>query len=199
MQRSCIGGRSVINDWFDGAEQWLSWNRKVLDIPGPVLDIGCAGWNWSRPFIGLKRVVGVDPLATAICGVELRRAVVGPWSGSADLEVSAINPDASGLIVSPEQTNTVRYPMLAISDLINELRPAIVKINAEWAEYAILVSVAQPMAPHLAVSFHPTGEWGGGIDWVLIRWLEQWYESRPLSQEYGWWYFIEKDRANGDV
>jgi len=37
-----------------GNPRWARVHRRIWDTPGSILDIGCAGWQWSRQFIGRR-------------------------------------------------------------------------------------------------------------------------------------------------
>lgn len=56
---------------------WSTIDDRALTHPGDIVDLGCAPWNWSRFFIGKKRVIGADPHAEPINGAELFQGVIG--------------------------------------------------------------------------------------------------------------------------
>ena len=49
---------------------------------GVIVDVGCLDWNWSKMFIGKKRVIGIDPQEKPIKGVELFKGFLGPCDGT---------------------------------------------------------------------------------------------------------------------
>ena len=55
--------------------------RRMWRHPGPVVDIGCLRWRWSRRFCGKKAVLGIDPQGDREpAGATLMKAAVVPDS-----------------------------------------------------------------------------------------------------------------------
>ncbi len=125
-----------------------AWNN-----PGAIVDLGCWPWDWSAAFVGKKRVVGVDPFADLIPGVELFQGVVGHACGTALISQSA---DRSSVFAEGSKS----VPMLSWKKFRNDFhlgQIAVLKINIEGSEYALLHSMDEDDfadIDQIAVSFH---------------------------------------------
>lgn len=179
-----------------GHHRWSRVHKRVWDTPGCIVDIGCAGWEWSRQFLGRKPVVGYDPLEKqSPSGAQLSYAAVGPAHGGMTLyghgqEASCWKPN---LAFVPDQ---VSLPMISLDEVVCRHSPiAVLKLNIERMEYAILPMVQHPVADQLAVSFHHHGEsdsWRNAWTHGMIHVLSRWYEPVKLHGQWGWWLFLRR-------
>ncbi len=176
--------------------RWNRVHKRIWDMPGGVLDIGCAGWQWSRQFIGQKEVVGYDPQETQQPeGTILVRKAVGTHSGTARLYgkgiMASVDLSTSGSVSE--------VPMVAIREVLAMHAPlAAVKLNIEGGEYVLLPEMQHPVTDQLVVSFH---DWTAATTWrkpwteTIIRQLWQWYDAIQIDVGFNWWLFLRREAA----
>lgn len=195
---------SVSSNDLVGSPAWSRVHRRVWDTPGTVLDIGCAGWQWSRQFFGRKHVVGYDPQETSTPegvgeGVGLISMSVGPWPGTAVLYGRGIKASLDEQSGKRARETTVA----AIGSILVGLAPlAVVKLNVEGGEYVLLPEMKHPVADQLVVSFH---DWAPGTEWrkdwteAMIRTLGKWYEPIQLQERWNWWLFVSRTQKRTET
>ena len=147
----------------NGVDTWSTLDDRVWDHPGAIIDLGCNPWNWSEPFIGRKRVIGVDPLADPRKGTECFQGVIGPVCGSARLLQTEGAGEASTLVGSSSSVigeKVINIPMLSWRDFCRTYQIgqiAALKINIEGSEYGLIHSMGTldfDQIDQLVVSFH---------------------------------------------
>lgn len=173
----------------------FQYDDRVWNVPGPIFDLGCLGWEWSLPFIGKRPVVGVDPQEEDCPeGCTLVKAVVTPFDGSVYLHSEGIA--ASLFDVGPARN----VPAVTMSYLRRRFgSPALVKMNIEGAEFPLLIAEHHPIAPQLVVAFHgwqtqyqpalPPFE----ATEAMINYLSKWYTAQCTRQDLQWWMFLAKE------
>jgi hypothetical protein len=128
---------------------------RVWAHPGAIVDLGCHPWDWSKVFIGKKRVIGADPFATETPGTELYKGVIGAMHGTVMITCQG---DSSNIIFpAPKSVST---PILTWKEFVEDYRIdqiAALKINIEGSEYALLHNMNDndfAKIDQIAVSFH---------------------------------------------
>jgi hypothetical protein len=167
---------------------WYRFHPRLFDHPGPVIDIGCLGWDWSQQFAGKKRIVGYDPLETSRPNwAELVQAAVSISDGTATLSGDGV---CASLIAPSGGARTI-----ATVSLTRVLRdhpdPSIMKLNIEGAEYPLLWSRPHPWTDQLVVSFHLYEPMQEAIK-ATITYLSQWYEHERINEEFNWVLFLRR-------
>ena len=165
------------------------------DTEGPIIDIGCYAWDWSKQFANARPVIGIDPVEQSCPEwATLIKAVVSISDGTAALS-GGNGYDNS--IVYGETVASVAA--VSFSGILNKYKPSVVKLNVEGAEYPLLMSVAHPVADQLIVSFHDT-------DWMhppvhpstiypptatsaMLLYLSQWYSAQCIYLDCKWYLF----------
>lgn len=168
------------------------FDNRVFHDEGPVLDLGCLGWDWSKEFAHRKQVVGFDPIETHEPDwAELHRAAVGPYTGRAAFEKTAKRFD-SRLTMAGEPSN-MTVDVVAFADIVNEHQPSLVKMNIEGAEYPLLVACTHPICPQVVVSFHDFREhrWRD-LTQAMLDWLGQWYDITLTCENWQWYVMTSK-------
>jgi len=178
------------------ADGHLSCSPRVFDLAGPVLDIGCLGWDWSKQFGGRKRVVGFDPQEeTEPEWAELRTEAVSIADGTMtwrrlETEIAVAHLVTGAFTAGSE---LLEVSAVSFSSILKEYSPSLIKMNIEGMEYSLLSSVQHPIADQLVVSFHGFMDkrWTG-LDERYVDWLSEWYEPLETCREWGWWMFLER-------
>lgn len=178
-------------------EGWKRHHERVYERPGPVLDIGCWGWDWSLQFAGRKEIIGYDPQEFCLpaWATEFHREAVGPWDGCMVSRESVLDPVCSGPFCLGQDVQLRTVPMRSFASVLKQHTPALVKLNVEGAEYAILTAVDHPVADQLIVSFHgwPVASWGSKeLAMAIVQWLRRWYDATEIDQRWEWWMFLAK-------
>ncbi len=79
---------------------WSVVDPKLYEHDGCVVDVGCLYWNWSKVFLGRKRVIGVDPVEKECPeGAELFNGLLGPFNSSVSL---SFNNDSTKINTSDD-------------------------------------------------------------------------------------------------
>lgn len=167
-------------------------HSRVWDHPGAIVDVGCRGWDWSAPFIGRKRVIGLDPdpRVFAIPGTELMQTQLGAYDGVVAFQGETfIDAPAGG----PQSAiwSWKRFARAAI----DSRGVAVLKINAEGAEWSLLASLDEEdfsKIDQIAVSFHDF-YWKGMAKTTraLISLLESHgFTSKQTYAPLGWHLFF---------
>ncbi len=169
------------------------FHPRVFDREGPILDIGCLGWDWSKKFAGKKNVVGYDPQET----------LEPEWAELHSLAVSIADGTMMwrdreprtgvGAFTGGINDKLFQVDALSFRNVLTTHSPSLVKLNVEGMEYALLSSVQHPVADQLIVSFHEffNKRWQK-LDEKFVDWLSTWYEPTQINAIWGWWVFLRK-------
>lgn len=167
-------------------------NSRVFEHPGAVVDLGCAGWDWSATFLGRKRVIGVDPYEQHTPpGAELIQATVGPYDGLIRFQGSTI---VDAALTGPQASMWSWKRFYHAS--IDTRGIAILKLNIEASEYALLASMQESdfdNIDQIAVSFHDFA-WPGytKATKAIVGYLESLgYVSKVIYSPLGWYLFYK--------
>lgn len=166
---------------------------RVFEREGPVLDVGCLGWDWSMKFAGKKHVVGYDPQETTVPEwAELHRKAVSITDGTMmwrDREPRT----GVGAFTGSEDDELFQVDTVSFASVLKKHEPSLVKLNVEGMEYSLLSSVQHPVADQLIVSFHGffNQRWRK-LDNRFVDWLRTWYEAEEVNSDWGWWVFLKR-------
>lgn len=162
---------------------------RLYEHDGCILDLGCLGWDWSRRFIGKKRVIGYDPFEEEEPeGVKLIKEAVDVCDGSVNM-----GKKGSGFFSSSANLSAWVHAQ-PIRPLIEHHDPiSVLKMNIEGMEWPLLWSVPHPVADQLVVSFHHRKDkrMKAHTD-ATIEFLSKWYEPRMTRKPSCWWLFMAK-------
>ncbi len=126
---------------------------RVWQHPGPIVDLGCDPWDWSRCFVGKKRVIGADPFATQIEGTELFKGVIGATHCTVNITCEG---DASTILrQGTKPVHMITWAEFKAMFGISQI--ALLKMNIEGSEYALLNAMTDAdfaEIDQIAVSFH---------------------------------------------
>jgi methyltransferase FkbM-like protein len=180
---------------IEGAD-WSSVHERVWDHPGPIVDLGCAPWDWSRVFIERgRKVVGADPLAEPISGTKFPprffQGVIGPATG-----MVSFDPDAKSMFNGKRSVKTV--PMRSWWQFCedNQIEKiAVLKVNIEGGEYALLNSMTEgdlQQIDQIAVSFHDFMFAGmGKATHATKAYLQAvGFSALQINRQYNWCLFL---------
>lgn len=168
-------------------------HSRVWNHPGAIVDVGCAGYDWCKVFIGKKRIIGLDPDLSVpkVPGVELMQTQLGPFNGIVSFQ-GATNfnlEDVPALPLFP-MWSWKRFAKAAIGPA----GVAALKLNIEGSEWPLLASMGVSdfeCIDQLAISFHDFA-WPdmAGVSKALISYLESLgYHSKEIYKPLGWWLF----------
>lgn len=165
---------------------------RCLSHDGCIVDLGCLFWDWSRFFIGKKRVIGVDPYENEIEGAELYKGIVHD-------ETNKVRMSNNGVSSSVFHGGDDLVDALSWIDFCQKFkinRISVLKINTEGSEYRLLRSMSRDdfeKIDQIAVSFH---------DWMNPSWREDTLEClkiletnnfshTKIFEPYGWYLAIK--------
>jgi hypothetical protein len=135
-------------------------NARVFNTDGCIVDLGCAHWDWSKIFIGKKRVIGADPFEpTTPPGCCLFNGVVTSYDGLVRMHY---DKDASSILNAPVSAHDCvdMFPAISWKNFCRKFDIdgiAVLKLNSEGAEYSLLNSLDDSdyaKIDQIAVSFH---------------------------------------------
>lgn len=154
---------------------WSLVHKRCLDHDGIIVDLGCLWWDWSKFFIGKKRIVGVDPNENEIDGTELFRGAISNFSGNGTLTSNGgsgqLIPSKDGFPVLTWDDFTLKYNINSIS---------VLKVNIEGSEYDLIESFNQThfdKIDQIAISFH---------HFVNSAWKSRTEESLKIIESNGY-------------
>ena len=165
---------------------------RCLEHEGCIVDLGCLDWDWSKFFIGKKRIVGADPYEKQIDGVEFYNGVVYNYNGKIYLTNKGI---ASSIYdKGGDEFDVITWKNFCEKFGIDKI--SVLKLNIEGAEYDLLKSMDSSDFEKIdqrAVSFH---------DWLNPAWSEQTKECmellnknnfsiQPIFLQFGWYLAIK--------
>ena len=163
---------------------------RVWEYPGAIVDLGCRPWDWSMPFIGRKRVVGVDPFASEILGAELFKGVLGATHGSA--RIARQGDEATLLIESADSESVAKLTWKEFKEIYRIGEIAALKMNIEGAEYELLSSMDNAdfcQIDQILVSFHHWRwpEFNEATIDLTTRLVKVGYAMTRTNQKWAWW------------
>ena len=166
---------------------WLRYHPRVFDVPGDVLDFGCLTWDWSKPFIGKKRVIGIDPQEEETPdGTILHKGLVSTSFGTANIEFGQQNAAIDK--IGSDVCSMITYDQFIEMYDIKEI--ALLKMNIDGSEYDHIIRWKRPPADQLIISFHP---WkvNNMTTGFMMTLLDQWYDRVQIHEQYNWWLFLK--------
>lgn len=169
-------------------------NDRCLVTEGDIVDLGCLQWDWSRFFIGKKRVIGVDPFENAIPFTEIFKGVIGPYEGKTRMKNEGMS---STMIHSGEGEEVIVKTWKTFCREYSIQKIALLKINIEGMEYDLLDGFDDEDFDHIdqiAVSFH---------DWLVPDWISKTekalkildsmnYSIQKINYAWGWYLALKK-------
>lgn len=159
---------------------------EFFESEGDVVDVGCLSWDWSKMFLGHRRVIGVDPFEESIRGAEIFKGVLGPFDG----KTSLANEGLTSSVFSGRGEEFSMISWKSFCRMFNIQKVSILKINIEGGEYSLLNSMDSEdfsKIDQIAVSFH---------DWTNPSWEELTEASKKLLEIHGF-YIQEIDKRWG--
>jgi hypothetical protein len=163
-------------------------NDRCLSHPGCIVDIGCLGWDWSKFFIGKKRVIGVDPFEDAIDQTEIFKGCIYNFNGVMKLT----NNDIATSMFGGGNTlvGVITWKSFLMSFGIDSI--SVLKINIEGAEYELLKSMTSEdfkMIDQIAISFHDwlNPEWETDTKDCLKYLKKNDFEIKQIFPQWGWY------------
>lgn len=179
---------------------------RALRHVGCIVDVGCAGWDWSEFFIGKKRVIGVDPYEEAISGVTFFEGVLGPVNGTVSVHRNGISSTTVGWMDPSNVVDFRPFQMMNWKTFCNTFlieKVAVLKLNIEGGEYSLLMDMDEhdfEKIDQIAVSLH--GVHDGFIDkktQMLIEYITQHgYTVTQINEKFGWFLFIKENPNEAD-
>ena len=165
-------------------EFWSTFDWNSIDNEGCIVDLGCLYWDWSNYWLGMKRVIGVDPFEETIPnGAEFFKGVLGPSDCKIKMD-KPNNDEVAGIvnynIVKGEEN---LYEMLSWKTFCKKFnidKVSILKIIIEGSEYSFLDSLDETdfsKINQIVVSFH---------DWLNPEYKELTKQSIELLKKYGY-------------
>ena len=163
-------------------KSWSTFDWNSIDNNGCIVDLGCLYWDWSQYWLGVKRVIGVDPFETSTPkGAELFNGVLGPL----DRKITMDKPNNNEIegVVNYDSNEGQQFEMICwktFCDKFNIDEVSILKINIEGSEYSFLDSLDESdfsKINQIVISFH---------DWLNSDYKELTKQSIQLLQKYGY-------------
>ena len=163
-------------------QYWSTFDWNSIDNEGCIVDLGCLYWDWSNFWLGVKRVVGIDPFETTVpSGAELFKGVLGPSDCSVTMS-KPNNNENEGIIDYNLDKGDV-FEMLSWKTFCNRFnidKVSILKINIEGSEYSFLDSLDEidfSKINQIVISFH---------DWLNPEYKELTDYSIELLKKNGY-------------
>jgi len=131
---------------------------RLLTHDGCVVDLGCDDWEFVKPFIGLKRIIGADPFGKPLEGATLYQGTVGAVNGMVQIINNGQN--SSTFFAPKEDEKTVDVQMITwrkFCSLYSITNVSLLKLNIEGGEYPLLANMSSydyVKIDQIAVSFH---------------------------------------------
>lgn len=147
-----------MNDLFQTihGKEHSTVHSRIWRHRGAIVDAGCAGWDFTRPFFDTHRVIGIDPDETSPQpNVEFFRGLLGPINGWCQLSTEGQDSTVLHPGDSPRRADMVTWDLLKQWFHLHEI--ALLKINIEGGEWPLLMSMnAEDLRriDQIAVSFH---------------------------------------------
>lgn len=171
---------------------WSLVDDRCWSHPGCIVDLGCLSWDWSKIFIGKKRVIGVDPQEAPIAGATLFPGAIAAQTGRAALNTTGI---AAHLIPATTGFETLTWADFIARYNIDDI--AILKINIEGGEYDLIPALtADDFAriDQIAVSFHHfvNPAWRSRTEQCLQILAQHGYAIRETLKVCGWYLCVKQ-------
>jgi hypothetical protein len=168
---------------------------RCFENEGCIVDLGCRDWDWSRIFIGKKRVIGVDPFEKQILDTEFFKGIIDTYDGQTKiLDVgigtsSRFNSSGESVEVKAWNTFIKEYNIGKI---------AILKLNIEGGEYDIIDNFSDDdfdNIDQIAVSFHENinNEFIGRTEKTLKLLELKNYKVIKTNEEWYWYLAIKNN------
>jgi len=178
---------------------------RVFEHNGCIVDLGCAGWDWSEIFIGKKRVIGVDPYESPIDGVEFFEGLVGSVNGKVNIKRDRLISTIMGQ--KPEEEFCSTFPMLNWKEFClnyNITSISALKLNIEGSEYPLLNSMDiddYNMIDQIVVSFHDfeNEKYKYLTESTIELLIKMGFEVQSIDKKYGWYLAIKKENIKSLV
>lgn len=171
---------------------WSIVDNRCWAHSGCIVDLGCLSWDWSKIFIGKKRVIGVDPQEQDISNATLFKGAIAPQTGVAALNTTGI---AAQLVPASTGFPTLTWPDFVARYCIQDI--AILKINIEGGEYDLIPALTADdflRIDQIAVSFHHfvNPAWYPKTEQCLQILAQHGYAIRSLLEVCGWYLCVKQ-------
>ena len=140
----------TIKDW-----DYTKIDDRVYKHDGCIVDVGCSAWDWSKCFIGKKRVIGIDPFEEGKSGVEFFEGLLGAYNGTA-----LVTPNGGATTAMGYTEGRSVFPVLnwkTFCKKFNINKVSALKMNIEGSEYSLLNSLDMDdfsKIDQIIISFH---------------------------------------------
>lgn len=178
-------------------EKWdySSVHERCLVHDGCIVDVGCLKWDWSKYFIGKKRVIGVDPFEKEIPNTELYKGMLGSKKGSVKLKYNKLKTSIFGNNKGGVMVPVITYEEFCLKYKIKKI--SVLKINIEGGEYDLLPSISDKRyaeIDQIAISFHDrkNPKWEP-LTKKCIRLLEsKGFKVIETNKQWGWYLAVKE-------
>lgn len=177
-------------------EDHFKFDDRCLTHLGVIIDIGCYSWDWSQYFLDNgRRVIGFDlNEIRQPAGATLRRQAVMPFEGKFLIRGN----NAVDATVMPMWNPTgEEIQSVTLDSVLKEFpMPSLLKMNAEGAEYPLLLSLREPPADQLIVAFHDFASYfpySKHFSQIVRNYLSVWYNWSETHPPCSWWMGLLKD------
>lgn len=150
---------SLLNELGYGSQHqdWYKFHPRVWSHDGVVIDLGCLGWDWSKCFLGKKRVIGADPDEKKVPdGAELYNGFVGNFCGKMRFTKNTIAGRTTGFQEGQSKKSIISWNQFCRKFNVESV--SLLKMNIEGMEYDLLIHELNPMPDQIIVSFHDTSD-----------------------------------------
>lgn len=179
-------------------QDYTTVNDRCLIHNGDVVDIGCLNWDWSKFFIGKKRVIGVDPFENEIKHTELFKGLIGNEDGVIKIKNEGIKTSTTNS-EDGEEVKVKTWKNFCREFSINKI--SLLKLNIEGSEYDLLDSFDEQdfeNIDQIAISFH---------DWMVPEWKSKTEKSlrilesknftlQKINDSWNWFLATKKEFLN---
>jgi hypothetical protein len=184
-------------------QYWSTFDWNSIDREGCIVDLGCLYWDWSNFWLGINRVVGIDPFETTVpIGAELFSGVLGP----SDCNVTMSKPnnnEIEGVVNYNIDTGDV-FEMLSWKTFCKRFnidKVSILKINIEGSEYSFLDSLDETdffKINQIVISFHDwlNPEYKELTDYSIELLKKNGYTIISTYFKYGWYLCVKNKFIN---
>lgn len=179
---------SKIIETIDGQDYSRVNDRCFVD-DGCIVDLGCLHWDWSKIFIGKKRIIGVDPFEEQITHTEMFKGIIGNYNG----KTTMVNEGISSHVFNDNQGEEVEVKTWKRFKEDFEIdKISILKMNIEGAEYEILKSLDDSdfeQIDQIAISFHDwmNPNWKTDTEFCLMLLKTKGFEITKINDSWGWY------------
>ena len=186
---------------------WSTFDWNSIDNEGCIVDLGCLYWDWSNYWLGMKRVIGIDPFETTVpIGAELFNGVLGPLDCKIKMD-KPNNNEIEGMVnYNIHEDDANLYEMMSWKTFCGRFnidKVSILKINIEGSEYSFLDSLDESdfsKINQIVISFH---------DWMDSKYSDMTKSSIEMLKrngytvistyfKLGWYLCIKNEFINTD-